>query len=136
MARYLLFLLSFSFLLSDTSIRQNIRIKHNLEGLLNLSQFQSRNEQELIDFIESVMESDNIPGLSISVVKGEHVIWNKSFGLANVEENIIVSDSTMFMLASVSKTVTATALMQLWENGAINLDSDINENLIVELYSK
>ena len=129
MARYLLFLLSFSFLLSDTSVRQNIRIKHNLEGLLNLSQFQSRNEQELIDFIESVMESDNIPGLSVSVVKGEHMIWNKSFGLANVEENIIVSDSTMFMLASVSKTVTATALMQLWENGAINLDSDINNYL-------
>ena len=73
MARYLLFLLSFSFLLSDTSIRQNIRIKHNLEGLLNLSQFQSRNEQELIDFIESVMESDNIPGLSISIVKDENI---------------------------------------------------------------
>ena len=90
MARYLLFLLSFSFLLSDTSVRQNIRIKHNLEGLLNLSQFQSRNEQELIEFIESVMESDNIPGLSVSVVKGEHMIWNKSFGLANVEENVLI----------------------------------------------
>ena len=40
-----------------------------------------------------------------------------------------VSDSTMFMLASVSKTVTATALMQLWEQDLIDLDEDINEYL-------
>ena len=81
------------------------------------------------NFIESIMESDNIPGLSVAVVKGEHIVWDKSFGMANIEQNIPVSDTTMFMLASVSKTVTATALMQLWEDDLINLDEDINSYL-------
>ena len=88
-----------------------------------------KKKEELIHFIESVIESGEIPGLSVAVIKDEHIVWNKSFGIANVEQDMPVSDSTMFMLASVSKTVTATALMQLWEQDLIDLDEDINEYL-------
>jgi CubicO group peptidase (beta-lactamase class C family) len=45
-------------------------------------------------------------------------------------------DADMMMnIASISKTYTATAVMQLWEQGSISLDADINDYLPVELYS-
>ena len=110
-------------------VRESLRIRQDLHVSNNFLYNQSRNEQELINFIESIMESDNIPGLSVAVVKGEHIVWDKSFGMANIEQNIPVSDTTMFMLASVSKTITATALMQLWEDDLINLDEDNNSYL-------
>ena len=133
--RYLLFTLTlfFTLLFTTPSLnyidRDELRTRHDLRVSSDFLYNQSRNEEELIDFIESVMESDHIPGLSVAVVKGEHIVWNKSFGIANIEQNIPVSDTTMFMLASVSKTVTATALMQLWQNDLINLDEDINSYL-------
>ena len=126
--KYLLLLLSFCFLLSNDLDRKKYRIRQDLENF-ETSSNQFRNEEELIHFIESVIESGEIPGLSVAVIKDEHIVWNKSFGIANVEQDMPVSDSTMFMLASVSKTVTATALMQLWEQDLIDLDEDINEYL-------
>ena len=127
--KYLL-LLSFCFLWSHDSMdRENLRIRQDLHVSNDFLYHESRNEQELIDFIESVMETGNIPGLSIAVIEGDNIVWNKTFGIANVEQDIPVSDSTMFMLASVSKTVTGTALMQLWEDGMIDLDRNINDYL-------
>ena len=81
--------------------RNDFRIRKDLTSKIDQSYINTRNEEELINFIESVMEEDNIPGLSVSVVKGENIVWNKSFGMANIEENIFVSNNTMFMLASV-----------------------------------
>tara|TARA_Y100001970_G_scaffold144444_1_gene177388 strand:- start:2432 stop:3922 length:1491 start_codon:yes stop_codon:yes gene_type:complete len=128
--RYLAILLTLSTLWSnDDFIREKIRIRQDFDVSNTSSNLQYRNEEELIDFIEGVVELNNIPGLSVSVVEGENIVWNKAFGMANIEEDIIVSDSTMFMLASVSKTITATALMKLWENGLIDLDQNINNYL-------
>ena len=71
-----------------------------------------RNEEDLLQFIESTIQTHSIPGLSISVVKEGGIVWEKYFGYANIDENILVDENTMFILSSVSKTVTATALMQ------------------------
>jgi len=132
--RYLILLLTLCALWSNNDIiRKNLRIRHDFSTSTILSNNQYRNEAELINFIEDIIESDNIPGLSVSVVEGEYIVWNKAFGMANVEEGIMVSDSTMFMLASVSKTVTATALMKLWESGLINLNQNINSYLPFEV---
>ena len=94
-----------------------------------INTYNNRNEEELINFINNVVESNDLPGVSVSVVKGDNVVWNQGFGMANIEQDIVVSDSTMFMLASVSKTVTATALMKLWEDGLIDLNQNINQYL-------
>ena len=88
-----------------------------------------RDEQALIDFIESVMESNMIPGVSVSVVKDGAIVWDKHLGYASIDDAVEVDENTMFMLASVSKTVTATALMQLWEQGLFDLDDNINDYL-------
>ena len=132
--RYLAILLTLTTLWSNDDFnRQKTRIRQDFDASNTLSNYQYRNEAELINFIEDVVDLNNVSGLSVSVVEGEHIVWNKAFGMANIEEGIMVSDSTMFMLASVSKTVTATALMKLWEDGLINLNQNINNYLPFEV---
>ena len=128
--RYLLLLLITSIIFPDNHIfRENTRNRQDFNTSSTSNNNQYRNEEELINFINDVVESNNLPGVSVSVVKGSNIVWNKGFGMANIEQDIIVSDNTMFMLASVSKTVTAAALMKLWENGLIDLDQNINDYL-------
>lgn len=83
---------------------------------------------DLEEFIQTEMQLKNIPGLSASITKEGNVIWRGTFGWADLEslpKQPVVED-TLFMLASVSKTVTATAIMQLWEEGLFDLDDPIN----------
>ncbi|MCF8277619.1 MAG: serine hydrolase [Flavobacteriales bacterium] len=81
------------------------------------------------DFILSEMQSENAPGMSTLIVKGGEIVWVESYGFADVENAVPVADSTVFMLASVSKVFTGTALMQLHQSGVIDLDLDINNYL-------
>jgi CubicO group peptidase (beta-lactamase class C family) len=84
---------------------------------------------DLDSVIVSKMNQYHIPGLAASIVKEGEIFWTGAYGFANIEDSIEVTDSTLFMLASVSKTVTGVALMQLWEKGLFNLDEDINNYL-------
>lgn len=79
--------------------------------------------------IHAVMTNEHIPGLSACVVRHDSIIWHGAFGYANIAENRLVTDSTLFMLASVSKTVTGLVLLQLWESDRLGLDDNINDYL-------
>ena len=73
--------------------------------------------------------SQSVPGIATLIIKDNNVIWNKNYGYRNLEYQLPVEDSTLFIMASISKTFMATAVMQLWENGLINLDGNINDYL-------
>ena len=88
-----------------------------------------KSEEDLIEFIENIMVTNQIPGISASIVKNNSIVWDHYFGHANLDEEITVMENTMFSLASVSKTVTVTALMQLWEEGFFDMDDDIDQFL-------
>ena len=132
MNRYLIILLFLNNLLSVNIDRQSFnQIKSNLnirENYIDITN-DYRDEDELLQFIESTMQTHLIPGLSVSIVKDDSIVWEKQFGYANIINNILVDENTMFILSSISKTVTATALMQLFENGLFNLDDDIDNYL-------
>jgi CubicO group peptidase (beta-lactamase class C family) len=83
----------------------------------------------LDSFIIDYMDTHHIPGLAACLVKDGENIFTGSYGYADFDRNIPVSEGTLFMLASISKTVTATALMQLYESGAFELDDYINDYL-------
>jgi CubicO group peptidase (beta-lactamase class C family) len=70
-----------------------------------------------------------VPGLSAAIVKGDHVACYAVAGLADTTRGTAVGPDTSFLWASVSKTVTATALMQLFDAGKFALDDDIDEHL-------
>jgi CubicO group peptidase (beta-lactamase class C family) len=83
----------------------------------------------LDSFIRVTMIDEYIPGIATWASKNGQVIWQQCYGWANLEDSVAVTDTTSFMLASISKTVTGTAIMQLWERGEFNLDDDINDHL-------
>ena len=80
-------------------------------------------------YIKSEMRRQNIPGLSLAVVKEGKVIKAKGYGLANVETNVPVTTETVFKIGSVSKPIIAEGIMLLVEEGKISLDDKINKYL-------
>ncbi len=84
-------------------------------------------------FITAKMSEYNIPGLSACIVRDGKILWNNAYGYSNFSLNKEVNDSTSFLLASISKTIVCTAIMQLWEEGLFNLDDDINNYLPPDL---
>ena len=83
----------------------------------------------LDEFILSTMQAYHVPGVSACVFDHGEIIWTGAYGYANIAADRPVTPNTLFMLASISKTVTATALLQLWEAGRFKLDDDLGDYL-------
>ncbi len=79
--------------------------------------------------LEAEMSTDGLPSLAVCIIKGDKIVWQNFYGFSNVADKKAPTEETVYLLASVSKTVTATAVMQLWEKGQLDLDKDINEYL-------
>ena len=80
--------------------------------------------------IRTSMEDNHLPGLTISVVQNGRLILAKGYGLARTDPpQAVVADQTLFRIASISKTITFSAVMQLVEQGLLDLDADI-ENIL------
>lgn len=73
------------------------------------------------------MTSSQVPGVSLAVVENGEYEWGSGFGLADAEDNAPVSEHTLFRLASISKSLTATAAMQLWERKQLDLDAPVQK---------
>jgi CubicO group peptidase (beta-lactamase class C family) len=76
-----------------------------------------------------IMDKYKIVGLSAAVFNDNKLIWKGGYGWANLETGRAVTPETLFRVASLSKMVTATALMQLYEQGKFSLDDDISQYL-------
>src|ERR1700752_2132917 len=80
--------------------------------------------------IPSQLRNRNIAGAVISVVKDGQVLFQKGYGYADVEEKKpVLPDQTLFRPGSISKLFTATAVMQLVEQGKLDLDRNVNDYL-------
>jgi CubicO group peptidase (beta-lactamase class C family) len=80
--------------------------------------------------IPSQLQNRNIAGAVVSVVKDGQVLFQKGYGYADVEtKKAVLPDQTLFRPGSISKLFTATAVMQLVEQGKLDLDRDVNEYL-------
>ncbi len=75
--------------------------------------------------IRSMMQHRRIPGLSATVAIDGRVVWSEGFGFANVEDSVPVCPVTRFRIASVSKPMTAAAMMKLHEEGRLDLDAPV-----------
>lgn len=89
--------------------------------------------KEVESFMNSVlvdkMGKYNVNGSNFVVVKDGKVLLNKGYGYADKDKKIPVDKDTVFQIASVSKTFTGLAAMQLADKGAIDLNHDIHEYL-------
>lgn len=71
------------------------------------------------------MSQLGVPGLAAAVVLNEQVVWAAPFGMADLENGVSVRTTTSFRLASLSKPITAVAVLQLAERGKIDLDAPV-----------
>jgi CubicO group peptidase (beta-lactamase class C family) len=77
--------------------------------------------------IEQIMKENPVMGLSVAVVKDNKFIYTHSFGLKDAETNTPLTNDNIFRIASISKSFSATAIMQLAEAKKVNLDQDVSE---------
>lgn len=75
-------------------------------------------------FVSEQMEIQKIPGLSIGFVKDDY-IWTKGFGYADLENKVPAKPESSYRLASLTKTITSVAILQLVEKGKIDLDAEV-----------
>jgi CubicO group peptidase (beta-lactamase class C family) len=91
--------------------------------------------EEFSDFdaeIRNEMSSYQIPSLSAGVIKNDSIVWVKYYRNSAVVNSQPDSNS-IYPVASVSKTILVTAVMQLFEQGLIDLDADINDYLQISI---
>lgn len=77
--------------------------------------------------VSAEMARQKIPGMSVAVVSGRQVRWAAGFGMQDVENNVAARAATVYRLGSISKPITAVAVMQLFERGKLDLDAPVQK---------
>lgn len=90
---------------------------------------QSSIESELNQYLNNYKNVKNVPSISGGVSKNGKIIWLGTTGYADVENFVRASDSTVYRIASISKLITATAVVQLVEKGKLKLNDDVRKYL-------
>lgn len=93
----------------------------NVAGKIDFTLIQS--------FVEQRMTKDHIPSISIAVARNGEILWEKGFGLADREKHTLATEHSMYSLASVTKLMTASAIMLLRERKQLDLDRPVNDHL-------
>ena len=83
----------------------------------------------LDDFVRDRMRAAYLTSVTAAAVRGTKLVWSSGYGLADREQHRRADPATVYMLASVSKTFICAAAMQLWEEGSLDLDADVNRYL-------
>lgn len=86
-------------------------------------------KEELEEKLRTEFVNEDLMSISYSVVKNNTLLHSGAYGFADQANNIIATNQTRYLIASISKTITGVALMQLVEQNLISLDDDINEKL-------
>ena len=80
-------------------------------------------------FLQSQLQAQNVPGISVAITKDDRIIYTKGFGVANVSTGKPLQSFYTFHIASISKTFAATAVMQLAEQGKIDINKPLTTYL-------
>lgn len=86
-------------------------------------------QQPVEKSIDSIMQRFQAVGISVAVVKKNKLVYNQSFGYSNLQNKTPLTNNHIFRIASISKSFTATGIMQLVEAGKLSLQQDISELL-------
>ena len=81
------------------------------------------------DSIRRETRERKVPSVAVAVARDGRIVWEEAFGLADIEGNLAATPDTPYSLASISKPITATALMTLVQAGRIQLERPVNDYL-------
>src|SRR5690349_9875088 len=79
--------------------------------------------------ITEQVAAGSVPSAAVSVVRDGHILWEEAFGLADVDRHLPATSSTPYYLASVTKSLTGVALMQLASRKLVDFDRPVNTYL-------
>jgi len=77
--------------------------------------------------VAAEMARQKIPGMSVAVVAGGQPRWAAGYGMQDIENDVPARASTVYRLGSISKPITAVAVMQLFERGRLDLDAPVQK---------
>ena len=86
--------------------------------------------------VATAMKEMHVPGMSVSMVKNGSVIYTRGFGARNLEKNLPATPDTLYGIGSCTKSFTALAIMQLAEQGKLNVQDSVGKHLPFRLGSK
>jgi D-alanyl-D-alanine carboxypeptidase len=81
------------------------------------------------DFITAQMRRQNIPGLSLAILKDGRIVKAQGYGFADATRKIAATPDTVYHIGSISKPIVATAVMRLVQDGLLGLDDPIGKHL-------
>jgi len=84
-------------------------------------------------YIRTLMRIGHKPSIAACIIHDTDVVYSNAYGYYDIEGKKPATTQTLYLQASISKTVTATALMQLYEQGLFDLDDDVNQYLPFDL---
>ena len=82
-------------------------------------------KEQLEPVINQVMKTANMPGFAIAVVENQRIVYSAGFGLRKLNSKELMSAASLFHMASITKPFVATSIMQLWEQGKIDLEAPV-----------
>ncbi len=80
-------------------------------------------------FIRNKMRLESIPGITVAVTDKDRLLWRREYGLANIDSKKHVSEDTLFQIGSISKSFASIALLQLVEEGKVDLHRPVRKYL-------
>ena len=80
---------------------------------------------EIDGMIQRLIDDFNIPGLQLSIVYKERLVYSKSYGLADVENNVPVNNESLFRIASISKVLTVLGVLKLIEDNQLTFSDKV-----------
>jgi serine beta-lactamase-like protein LACTB len=89
--------------------------------------FPSDKRAQIEKAASSFMAANSVPGISAAVVQDGELVWSEGFGMADLENFVPATSFTLFRLGSISKPITATAILQLSERGKLDLDAEVQK---------
>jgi len=82
---------------------------------------------EIEKAVSSFMSANSVPGIGAAVVMDGEPVWSAGFGMSDLEDYAPATSSTLFRLGSISKPITAVAVLQLYERGKLDLDAPVQK---------
>lgn len=95
-----------------------------ITGIIMQSQY-----KQLLSRLDSIKTVYNVVGMSVVLIENNKITFSEGFGYKDLENQLPVDKNTKYRIASVSKMITTTALMKLYEEGRFKLTDDVSDYL-------
>ena len=100
-----------------------------MSSLVSAEEFSPLSESEIDNVVEKARSAFNVPGIAVAIIQGDKILHAKGYGLRNINKKKKVNADTLFQIASNSKSMTATALAILMDEGKLSWDDKVIDYL-------